>query len=313
MNQEEVELAQFAWTAINQYCRGSERSVQAGEFRVGISDVGFCQEFTRRMIMQEPESDERTYQQAFLGTAIGDHVEAALAAADPELRRGIELSTTLDGDQGVYNVVGHTDLLGDDIVIDVKSVAGLNKVKRTGPTQQQQFQRHLYALGAHQNGLLSCPLEDVRTANVWIDRSGVEQECFVHMDTFNPDVVKAATAWIDDVVYAIRHGEEAQREPAREFCERYCTRYTACRSRDTDVRGLLTDPDVLAAVDLYKEAGRLESEAKHMRTEAQIELKGIQGSTGEYTVRWVHVPGGSVAYERQPYQRLSIARVKSNR
>jgi len=120
-------------------------------------------------------------------------------------------------------------------------------------------------------------------------------------------------AWIDDVVYAIRHGEEAQREPAREFCERYCTRYTACRSRDTDVRGLLTDPDVLAAVDLYKEAGRLESEAKHMRTEAQIELKGIQGSTGEYTVRWVHVPGGSVAYERQPYQRLSIARVKSNR
>ena len=125
MNQEEVELAVFAWTAINQYSRGSERSVQAGEFRVGISDVGFCQEFTRRMIMQEPESDERTYQQAFLGTAIGDHVEAALAAADPELRRGIELSTTLDGDQGVYNVVGHTDLLGDDIVIDVKSVAEL--------------------------------------------------------------------------------------------------------------------------------------------------------------------------------------------
>ncbi len=313
MNAEELELAQFAYAAINAASSGSERSAQANEFRAGISNVGFCQEYLRRMIIQEPESDERDYLAAFLGTAIGDHAEAALTKLDPSLRRGIEVVTRIEGDQGIYQIVGHTDLLGDRIVIDLKTVAGLEKVRRNGPTQQQLFQRHLYALGAHQAGLLTCPLEDVQTANIWFDRSGAEHEALAHMDTYNPDIIKAAAAWVDDVVYAVRHNEQAQREPAREFCERYCTRYTACRAHHTDVTGLLTDPDVLAAVDLYKEAGKLESQAKHMRTEAQIELKGIQGSTGEFAVRWVHIPEGDVAYHRRAFQRLSISKVRGKR
>lgn len=311
MNLDEHSLANFAYQAINAHSRGSERSVQAGQYRVGISDVGHCQEFVRRMILQEPESDTRDYLAAFLGTAIGDHVEDAMSKADPSLRRDIEVNTLLEGDQGSYQIVGHTDLLGDTVVIDIKTHAGLDIIRRTGPSQQQLFQRHLYALGAHQAGLLTCPLEEVQTANVWFDRSGAEHGCVAHVDTFNPDVVKAATAWLDDVVYAVRNEEEAQREQPREFCERYCTRYTACRALDTDVRGLLSDPETLAAVDLYRSAGELEKQAHTMRNEAQIALKGINGSTGEFTVRWVMVPGGHVSYDRRAYQRLSIARVRN--
>lgn len=313
MNLEEQELADWAYRTINTHNRASERSRWQDMFHVGISDVGFCQEFTRRMIVQEPETDERDYSAAFLGTAIGDHVEAALSSAAPSLRRGVSLTAQLSGDQGTYYITGHPDLLGDDIVIDIKTHAGLKLLERTGPTQQQLFQRHLYALGAHQSGLLSVPLAEVKTANLWFDRSGADHAAVAHVDTFNPDMVKAATAWLDDVVYAVRYGEEASREPPREFCERYCTRFTACRSRDTDVHGLLTDPEVLAAVDLYREAGRQESEAKRMRSQAQIALRGVQGSTGQYTVRWVTVPGGPVAYQRHEYERLSIQRLRAKK
>jgi hypothetical protein len=310
MDKDETELAQQAIGALNAYSSGSERSQQAGDFRVGVSDLGFCQEMTRRMIIQEPLTDERQYVEAFLGTAIGDHAEAALAATLPGLRRGTSVSVHLEGDQGSYELPGHPDLLGDDIVIDLKTAAGLEKVRRTGPSQQQLFQRHLYALGASQAGLLAVPLEQVRTANIWFDRSGADHTAFAHIDSYNPDVVKAATAWLDDVVYAVRHGEEAMREPAREFCERYCPRYTACRALDTDVRGLLADPDVLAAVDIYREAGVLEKQAHAMRTEAQIALKGVQGSTGDYTVRWVNIPEGHVSYDRRAYLRLNVMRAK---
>jgi hypothetical protein len=310
MTDEEQRLADAAYQVINQTSHDSERSQQAQLFKVGVSDLGHCQEFTRRMIIQEPETDQRDYLAAFLGTAIGDHVEAALNAKWPKLRRHVLVVTTLEGDQGVYELPGHPDLLGDDLVIDVKTVAGLEKVRRLGPSQQQLFQRHTYALGAHQAGLFTVPLEQVRTANLWVDRSGSEPRFHAHMDTYNPEVTRGAAAWLDDVVYAVRHNEEAQREPSREFCQRWCSRFTACRAHDTDVHGLLTDPEVLTAVAIYNDASELERQVKRMRTEAQIALKETNGSTGTFTVRWVVVPEGDVAYHRRGYQKLSITPIR---
>jgi hypothetical protein len=252
----------------------------------------------------------KDYTAAFLGTAIGDYVERAILARWPGAVRQQSIHVTLEGDQGTYSVGGHPDIVvvpGDPTVIDGKTVDGLGKVKRNGPTQQQLFQRHLYALGCWQGGMFGdIDPTTIKTANVWIDRSGREHECFAHLDTFSWQQVKAATAWLDDVVYAVRNDEEAQREPSREFCADWCERFTACRATDTDVQGLLTDPDVLAAVDLHLQASAMKRKASKMDTEAKNALFGIQGSTGSHTVRWTRVNGSHVSFDRQSYERLDI-------
>lgn len=310
MNDEETALADFVFGSIQHFANNTERSMQQGNFKIGVSNLGHCSEFVRRTILQEPFTDTKDYTAAFLGTAVGDYVEQAMLARWPGAIRQQSISVELDGDQGTYEVGGHPDIVvipGSPAVIDVKTVDGLGKVMRTGPTQQQIFQRHLYALGCWQKKLFGdIDPEMIKTANVWIDRSGREHRCHAHMDTFNWSVVRAATMWLDDVVYAVRNGEEAQREPSREFCADWCERFSACRASDTDVHGLLTDPDVLAAVDLHREAAALRKQASKMDTEAKNALHGIQGSTGSHTVRWTTVNGSHVSYDRDSYERLDI-------
>jgi hypothetical protein len=123
-------------------------------------------------------------------------------------------------------------------------------------------------------------------------------------------VVQAATMWLDDVIYAFVHKQDARKEPAREVCEVTCGFYGTCRAMDTDVSGLLADDEVLAAVDMYQDGAALVKEGKRLKDQANARLNGIQGSTGEFTVRWVHVNGGPVAFTRDPYERLDIRRVK---
>jgi hypothetical protein len=279
--------------------------------------VGHCQEFTRRQIIGEPYSDERDTLAAWLGTTIGEGFERAVQAVWPGALTQVKVTATISGDQGIYEIPGHVDLIlpVEGGVIDCKTSDGIELPKRTGPNQQQWFQRNLYALGAWQAGLFPAgtKLTDLWTANVWIDRSGRAKELVVHRHPYDPLAVKAAAGWVDDVVYAVRHGEEAQREQPREFCAKVCERFSACRGLDTDVEGLLTDPTVLAAVDMSREASALAKVVKTMKAEASSALEGVRGSTGEWTVRWVNVPPSHISYDRAGYQRLMIQPVKGRK
>jgi hypothetical protein len=310
MTQDEESLGASIYEAIQTASNYSARSLQSREFKVGISDLGFCSERTRRMLDQQVP-DDRDMLPAFIGTAIGDHVEQAIAARWPHAIRQAEVSVRLIGERSTYNVGGHPDILVDGTVIDVKTSRGLGIPRRKGPSQQQQYQRHCYALGAWEAGLLgNITLDEVKVANVWIDRAADEREPYVHMEAYSPQVVEEAAWWLDDVVYAYLHGEEARKEPARELCEKACGFYATCRALDTDVEGLLTDDAVVASVGMYREALSLETQAKRLKDQAKAHLAGVQGSTGEYTVRWVHVNGTHVEFDRSSYDRLDIRPIK---
>ena len=312
MYPEEQALADSFYTAIQHASLYSERSLQAAAFHAGVSDLGFCSERTRRMIAQQVPEDT-DHLDAFIGTAIGDHAEQAYAAEHPEVIVQPEVLVTLYGDGGVYELTGHPDIVDPTgVVIDLKTKRGLGIVQRTGPNQQQQFQRHLYAQGAYDAGLFNddVALEDVRVANVWLDRAADDRFAYCHMETYAPGIVGAATLWLDDVVYAYVHEQEARKEPAREVCEKWCGFFSTCRALDTDVQGLLTDDEVLVGVDLMIEARELEARAKKMKDTAKSTLTGVAGSTGKYAVRWVHVNGGHVEYDRDGYERLDIRKAK---
>lgn len=120
-------------------------------------------------------------------------------------------------------------LCGEAMIPTHNTVDGLEKVRRTGPTFQQLFQRHAYTLGAANAGLLAVPLEEARTANIWVDRSGRTKNLWCHMDNYNPEVIAEGAMWLDDVAYAIRTGQTARKEPPRQWCQ------VACLAAETEV------------------------------------------------------------------------------
>lgn len=307
MDEREQDLADRIYKAINEHSLRSERSQQASTFRVGISDLGYCSERTRRMLAQE-QPDDTDSLLAFLGTAIGDHLEQAVAKHfGVEVLTQQEVSVTLRGVRRSYTLPGHPDLVipSEHLVLDGKSAYGLSLAERSGPDQQKQFQRHLYGLAAFEGGLLGdCSLDDVMVGNVWIDRSGKQKRLHVNVETLSVEVIDAATEWIEEVVYAFTTGAEARKEPSRPVCQATCGFYSNCRQFDTDVEGLITEQHIIDAVEMYAEGQILEKRGDTYKQEAKAVLDGITGSTGKHLVRWLTVNA------KRPYKRLEITSMK---
>lgn len=313
MTPDEQALADEFYEAIQHQSNYSERSQQSADFRIGMSDLGWCSELTRRMLagIAEPITDKLD---AFIGTALGDHVEAAYAARyGTRAVRHAEVRITLRGEHGEYEVGGHPDLLllDENCVVDVKSTRGLSVVERTGPSQQQQFQRHGYALGAWEAGYFTGPLSEVQVANVWLDRAGDDERVHVQMEPYDPEVIQAAGEWLDEVVYAYMNGETARKEPPRDMCAKVCGHFADCRAFDTDVQGLITDDVVLAAVDVYREGQQMESEGRKLKDQARAHLSGRSGSTGTHFLRWTWVNDSLVPeYQRRGHWKIDLRPIK---
>lgn len=313
MDEAEQALADQAYAAIQAASNYSERSLQAAAFQVGISDLGYCSERTRRMLDGQVPDDTDVLK-AFIGTALGDHTEQALVAINPDLIIQTEVTLTLQGEERTYTIPGHPDIIDpvNGILIDVKSAGGLDVVRRTGPSQSQQFQRHNYCLAAYEQGLFpDHELDDLRVANLWVDRTGDEQACHVQMEPFSMDVVRNAAEWLDEVIYNYINQQEAPKEPPREVCAVTCGFFKVCRAYDTDVEGLITDREALAAIEMYVEGLAMARRAESLKKQAKSALKGIEGSTGTHMLRWTHVNESTIpAQTRRGYDKIDIKEVK---
>lgn len=315
MNDRETWIADEVRKAVNEWSNSTERSEQSKEFRLGPSDIGYCSERVRRMLDRQVPEDEVEWNKAFLGTWIGDGLEAAIQKRWPNALTQVELHVDLETDTRTFRLLGHADLLEPDEgwLLDFKAKNGLNFIRRQDTADQgYQFQRHLYCLGAWQSGLFPKfeRVEDLMVGNIYYDRSGTEATPHVQMEPFSWEVIHAATEWLGEVVYNFLQGEEARKEPAREVCESTCGFFTKCRAYDTDVEGLITDEKQIGAIEMYVEGSAMISQGKRMQNEAKLRLAGVEGHTSDRTVRWVQINGGPVSYMQDPYQRLSLTKRK---
>lgn len=316
----EDQLAAEFYEAVQDWSGRTERSMQEQDKVIGVSNIGHCSEYVRRLLINEEPSQVPDKLAAFLGTWIGAGVEQAILARHPEAIIQSEVTISLHTDQGTVQITGHPDIvfavLADKgIVIDCKTVNQLASVTSYAVFEenlQKKFQRHLYALGCHESGVFGDkPLEDILVGNLWVDRSGQDHEFHVRLEPFSQQVVDQAAEWISGVIYAYKNGIEAAREPQRTFCENWCEFFGPCRGADTDVEGLISDPRIIRAIDLYKEGGKLESDGKKMKSQAKSELEGVQGSTGEWVLRTIEVgPTEIPATTRRGYSRISITKAK---
>lgn len=312
MSPSEQEMADNIYAAMMRQMNETDRSKQAQEFRVGVSDLGYCSERLRRFLERQVP-DQTDMLPAFHGTWLGVGIEQAVAAAYPEAIIQSEVTLPLRGETNEYEITGHPDIIfPHGVVLDVKSAYGLKLAEKSGmEDRSKKFQRHGYAYGAFLAGLFDpgVELEDVVVGNCWVDRSAGERRLLVKTEPFDSDVIREAAEWLDEVVYAWQHKEPARKEPPREQCASTCGFFGPCRGYDVDASGLLTDPDVLAAVDLMIEARGMESAARKMKAEAKEALMGVEGSTGSHQVYWTEVQPSSVSYERAAYKTLKITKI----
>jgi hypothetical protein len=313
MDEYEADLAKRVYRAMMDHSNLDERSQQSAEFRFGVSDLGWCAEKSRRMLdRQVPEEEDALA--AFIGTAIGKELETALLRVWPDAILQAEVSLVLLGETRSYTLPGHPDIIvpEEGLLLDGKTTFGLEIPRRSGASRSQQFQRHCYALAAWQTGLFGdIALDDVRVGNVWVDRSAVAKEVHVQVEPFDPDQVRAAAEWLDEVVYNYMNQQEAPKEPPREMCAVTCGFYRTCRAYDTDVEGLLTDQVVLTAVEMHREGAALVKQGNDLKKQASVHLEGISGSTGTVMVRWVHVNESErAAYTMKAYDRLDVKEIK---
>lgn len=305
------EMATRVRKAIDSSMRDSTRSRWASTNHIGISDIGTCREYVRRMMTGVPWTDEQdNYAAAFIGTAVGDFVERALLAADPEstvIQRKVVLSLKVRGYS--LDLPGTADvILNRKAMIDAKTKDGLGVVRRSGPSLQQFFQVTLYAAALIDEGLLD---EDAYVGLAYIDRSGREPDPFVYGWKFDRRLLDAAVEWIDDVIYAIENKEAASKDQPRQWCFACCPYASDCRGGDSDVTGLITTPEVIDAARVYAEANAAIKALEKDKESAKSALRDMSGSTGEYSVRWVSVPPTTIeSYERSGYSKIDVRPIK---
>lgn len=302
--------------AIVSFMDNSDRSIQAQEGRLGPSDIGFCRQKAALMVRGVAATDVTPKWAAAVGTSIHNYVEEALKQQFPDWILGSidNLSVTAKLPSGA-EISGHPDIVipSANTVLDIKTVDGFAWVKREGTSQNHKYQRHLYAMGCIEAGLFD-PQKPVWVGNVYFDRSGKQPKPMVFIEEMDPMLTDEIDSWVQDVIYAVKNGEDASRDIPAAICERICQHFTACRGSLETFEGgdLIIDTTLVSAVDMYTEARNMEKTAKQMKEEASSMLAGVNGSTEKWQVRWVQVqPSRVESFDKQGYSRLDIRKARA--
>jgi hypothetical protein len=294
---------------IEDWSEGTERSLYARELKFGVSDIGGCHEYLRRLIAEVPFSDPRTnFMPAFMGTAFGEMFERAYRErypdAETQLSITVPLHLTVNGEPYLVHVPGHPDIVHGDTVIDGKTKNGLAVVRREGGERKHQYQVSLYTHALIEAGKIDP--DNARCALAYYDRSGVEEEPFVVEWDYDPAITDEALDWINSVLYDYEQGVASHKDMPREWCFSYCPYATDCRGSDTDVEGVIEDPTILTAIELYLDAHAREKQAAKEKKDASAELRGAAGHTPTHTLRWIEIGPSEVAFTRAAHQRLDL-------
>ena len=298
--------------AIRSYGLRDARTLQSDAGIIGPSDLGFCRQKAALMTRGVPASDSKPIWAAQMGTATHLYVGAALREAFPNWI--IDNQRVVAEFPSGAKVGGTPDIIDRDsnAIIDVKTVDGFERVKRYGTSMNHKYQRHTYALGAMQAGLLD-PFEPVTVANLYLDRSGGEADGLLVSTEFDPLLTNEIDQWITDVTYAVLHNEDASRDVAAPVCEKICEFFTVCRG-DLPVseNERLDGPEVFEAVDLYREGVALEKQGKQMKDEAKTVLSGLNGIVNGWQIRTTEVAPAEVpGFFRAGYTKIDVRKARA--
>jgi hypothetical protein len=308
--------------AANKHEAGKSRNRQTA---IGPSDLGFCRNKAALKVREVAPTDvpenplEMLSWPASVGTAIHAWLEDVYPLAFEDVVLGSQHGKVTATFPSGAQVSGTFDACVPslNLLLDDKTKNGLSWQKRTGRSQNERFQAHTYALGCLQEGLLD-ESKPVYVANVYWDRSGDEKRPFVIVEEFDPNLTVEVDEWVQDVIYAVQNNEQASQDIPAERCAMLCEWFTACRGGvlpDSDNPVLIEDEEIKTAMRVYDEAREAEKRAKADKAAAAARLAGVNGSDGEFQVRWTEV-APSTGYSvgpRDGYLKVNVKRIKEKK
>lgn len=292
------------------------RTKQSRDGILGPSDIGFCRQKATLVSKQVQPTDNPPKWSAAVGTALHTYIEAAIQNNLGWLVGSIDhIRTTATLPSGVQ-ISGHPDIvvLESNAVLDIKTVNGFEWTRRNGPSQSHKYQRHLYALGLIQGGILDGD-KPVIVGNIYFDRSGKDPEPLVFAEEMDPSLTTEIDQWVEDVIYAVKNDQDASRDVAAAVCEQICEFFTVCRGalEVNEGQEIIKDDYLLSAIDMYLDGRAMENQGKQMKKEASERLSNVNGITPSHQVRWVHVgPSTMNAYERAGHDRLDVRKRRNS-
>lgn len=308
------QIADLVVQAIVNNSMTSARTAQSNDNKIGASELGMCRSYLQRMILQEEKrEEERIPWAAFIGTALGDALEAALMKSNPDIVTQYETETLFPSGR---LVPGHIDAhlatamdeVGGGWVLDFKAKDGLVVSERGEPDRAHVYQIVSYYLALVQQGIL-----DPATAKafiVYVDRSGRDSTPVVKEIHVTNHLINEIDEFVGDAVQAVLDGVEAPRDRPYEWCNIACPFFLNCRGSDElHAEGLITDPEVLTAAAAYQDGLNLEREGKRLKEGAKPYLEGRAGSTGTHVLSWTHVNASELAFTRPGYDRINFRKI----
>lgn len=310
--------------ALNTFDDNRARTQQSKRGGLGPSSLGHCRNHavltllgTRPDERVVPDSGLEVWNlPAQVGSAWHDWVDKAVTHLD--LLTGAQIGpVTATFPQSGATISGIPDWYDPvrNVLLDGKTKNRIAYAQRQGPDQNNRFQRHTYAMGLVDAGIAR---DDgtLMVGNVFFDRSGTDKRPYVQVEPFDPNLTAEIDMWIEDVLYAYRHREQASQDKPYDFCQRFCGFFMSCRGgimEDSHEPTLIQDEEALTAVGMYAEGAALEREGKKLKDAAKPVLQQVNGRAelpnGEsWQVRQTHVQ--ATMYKRDAYDRLDVRRIK---
>lgn len=269
---------------------GKPRAVQTDGGTLGASDFGGCEHKAVLTVRRAPPTDVPVKGKAILGTAAHETLLPQMKALMPSLLVEPSLTATLPSGT---EVPCHPDLLDPDepSVTDLKMVADLAYKRREGVTEQQQMQRHIYALAMIQAGLADPDLLIVR--NIFVSMHDA-MDTWVEQQPYDPTWIDRADEWAANVRYAVEHGEDGAKTAPVYFCRSFCPWVSECRPPLTDAAGELISPGLRERALIALEAQQQRKHFEDIEGEAKSELRGISGRAGRVQLvsTWINRGAG---------------------
>jgi hypothetical protein len=307
-------LSALVHTAITSFDAQRPRSVQSREGILGPSDLGFCRQKALLTMRGTPQSDSKSIWAAVVGTAVGEYVEKCVKATFPDWLVGSQDNirvtyTTLTGAE----ISGTPDIVvpSMNLVADLKTKDGFEWEERKGSSTSNKYQRHAYAKGLIAAGILDGS-RPVYVANVYLDRSGQIEMPLSEVEEMDPMLDDEITQWVEDVIYARLHEEDASRDIVAPVCAKICEFFTVCRgglpASESDV---YEDPDIIEAVTMYVEGREMAAAGEKQRKAASKILTGLNGAAGGWQVRTTEVGETDVpGFHRKGYLKVEVVPIK---
>jgi hypothetical protein len=289
-----------------------DRSSRSLQTRIGGSELGWCRQQTALKVKGIQPSDSKTMWAAYVGTSLHTAIFGDLRPIFPEwLIECEEVAYTFPSGA---EIVGHPDLIipAWNMCLDLKTVDGIESVKRYGTSQNHKFQRWTYTAGAVKAGFLDGD-KPLFYGNVYVDRSGKSAEVFVIVEEFDPTLESEIDDWLTDVIYAVQQGEDAHRDIAAPVCESICEFYSVCRGGlPVGENEIIDTPEVRQAVEQYVTAREEAKTAERLKNEAKAVLSGLNGVAGGYQIRTTNIAESDVpGFTRAASVRLEVVKIRT--